>query len=67
MQQFSAEKGMEEGEEKKPAVPVFSGQMEGYHAFEEKDTEDFSSQMDALKSQFADQLKDLEGLMAKKE
>ena len=67
MQQFSAEKGMEEGrEEKNPDAPVYS-EMEGYHAFEEKDTEDFSSQMDALKSQFADQLKDLEGLMAKKE
>lgn len=47
------------GESDEPAVSV----LEGYHAFTEDEKEDIGSQLDALKNQFADQLKDLEALM----
>lgn len=47
------------GEADEPAVSV----LEGYHAFTEDEKEDIGSQLDALKNQFAEQLKDLEGLL----
>lgn len=67
MQHYVPGKGLEEElEGEKPQVPVYSGQLEGYHAFSKEEQGDISSQLDALKSQFADQLKDLEALMPKK-
>ena len=41
--------------------------LEGYHTFTTGEKNDIGGQLDALKSQFADQLKDLEALMGKKE
>ena len=67
MQHFVPGKGLEEElEEEKPEVPVHSGQLEGYHAFSGDVQDDFSNQLDELKSRFADQLKELEALMPKK-
>lgn len=48
-----------EAKKEEPAVSV----LEGYHKFDEEEKQDISSQLDALKDQFADQLKELENLM----
>lgn len=67
MQHYVPGKGLEEELEKeKPKVPVYSGQLEGYHEFSKEEQGDISSQLDVLKNQFADQLKELEALMPKK-
>lgn len=68
LQHYAADKETDEKQcDKRTEVPAYSASQEGYHAFEENDAQDFTSQMDALKSQFAEQLKDLESFMAKKE
>ena len=41
--------------------------LDGYHEFSADEKKDVGGQLDALKSQFADQLKELEALMGKKE
>lgn len=67
MQHFIPGKGLEEevnGQQED--VPAYSGSMEGYHEFTEEEKSDISGQLDALKDQFADQLKELEALMGKK-
>ena len=40
--------------------------LDNYHEFSQEEKTDIGGQLDALKSQFADQLKDLEALLAKK-
>ena len=40
--------------------------LDGFHKFSEEEKKDVGGQLDALKSQFADQLKDLEALLGKK-
>lgn len=40
--------------------------LDGYHEFSAEEKKDVGGQLDALKSQFADQLKELEALMGKK-
>jgi hypothetical protein len=40
--------------------------LDGFHQFSEEEKKDVGGQLDALKSQFADQLKELEALMGKK-
>lgn len=48
-----------EGQEEKPAISV----LEGYHVFSQEEKQDIGSQLDALKNQFADQLKELNALI----
>ena len=40
--------------------------LEGFHEFSEEEKKDVGGQLDALKNQFADQLKELEALMGKR-
>lgn len=40
--------------------------LDGFHKFSEEEKKNVGGQLDALKSQFADQLKDLEALLGKK-
>jgi len=40
--------------------------LDGFHEFSEEEKKDVGGQLDALKNQFADQLKELEALMGKK-
>jgi len=40
--------------------------LDGFHKFSEEEKKDVGGQLDALKSQFADQLKELEALMGKR-
>lgn len=71
MQRFIPGKGLEDEVEPAPKKeeegPVMSTVLEGYHEFTKEEKTDIGSQLDALKSQFADQLKDLEALMGKKD
>lgn len=71
MQHFVPGKGLVEELEpskgEKEETPVMSTVLEGYHTFTAEEKNDIGGQLDALKSQFADQLKDLEALMGKKE
>ena len=62
MQHFVPGKGAVKEEE--PGKPAMS-HLEGYHEFTEEEKQDIGGQLDALKSQFADQLKELEGLLKK--
>ena len=62
MQHFVPGKGAVKEEE--PGKPAMS-YLEGYHEFTEEEKQDIGGQLDALKSQFADQLKELEGLLKK--
>lgn len=64
MQHFTAGEGAvsEETLEKKKEEPAYAA-LEGYHEFNEEEKQDISGQLDALKNQFADQLKELEELM----
>lgn len=66
MQHFVAGEGAVEeiSEEKNDVQGYFA--MEGYHMFSEEEKKDVSSQLDALKDQLADQMKELEALMGKK-
>lgn len=67
MQRFVPGKGLEEEiSEEKKNVPAMSGNLEGYHEFSQEEKQDIGGQLDALKDQFADQLKELEALMGKK-
>lgn len=67
MQHFVPGKGLVEeleGPEKKDNQGYRA--LEGYHEFSEEEKQDVGGQLDALKNQFADQLKELEALMGKK-
>lgn len=55
----------EKPEEEKKEMQGYRA-LEGYHEFSEEEKQDVGSQLDALKDQFADQLKELEALMGKK-
>lgn len=69
MQRFIPGKGLEDeicSEQNQEAAPAMSGNLEGYHEFSQEEKQDIGGQLDALKGQFADQLKDLEALMGKK-
>lgn len=67
MQHFVPGKGLEEEVLKeKETTPAMSGNLEGYHEFSQEEKQDIGGALDALKGQFADQLKELEALMGKK-
>lgn len=61
--QGAVEEEENQPEEDQPAVST----LEGYHAFTEEEKGDIGGQLNALKDQFADQLKELEALMKKVE
>lgn len=48
--------------ERKKNQPAYVA-LDGYHIFDKEEKQHIDSQLDALKDQFADQLKELEGLM----
>lgn len=67
MQHFIPGKGLVEEvlpEEKREAQGYRA--LDGYHEFSKEEKADVGSQLDALKNQFADQLKDLNALLSKK-
>lgn len=67
MQHFIPGKGLaEELEETEAKKEDGYRALEGYHSFSEEEKKDVGSQLDALKEQFADQMKELEALMGKR-